>query len=251
MKVSTPLGAPPSPQPGREQLETAFAGILSLLVARVPGTRAAALVDADGETVDYVGGAGPYAVRVAAAHWRIVLEGARRQASLCETVSIGVRSERASYFVHALPGGYAIVLLLGPHAQFGGHRRAISACARLLADEAGWTAGPQFQWSAVDVVSDGVGKPRGLQFAGHTEPIEILGRYETGLGWRERGWRIRLGSGMEAMLVRERSGFWYTDAVQAPRASKKGASPTRVGPKRKLSAWAKYPGRKPGHKPGP
>ncbi len=225
MKLRKPGGAAPEGGPPRDQLESAFAGILLLLLARVRGARAAALVDADGETVDYVGRADPYSVRVAAAYWRIVLQGAQRQASLGDSTSIAVRLARASYVVHALPSGYAIVLLLRQHAQLGGHRRAISACARLLAEEAGWAASPQFQWNAVDVVKGPGGKPRGLRVAGHTEPIDVLGSYDSGLGWRERGWRVRLTNGAEGMLVRERSGFWYTDEVVSPRASKKHRSP--------------------------
>jgi hypothetical protein len=238
MRLRKAPRAPLALQRSREQLESAFAGILSMLLARVRGARAAALVDADGETVDYVGGADPYAVRVAAAHWRIVLEGA--QAVLGESLSIGVRLARASYVVHALPNGYAIVLLLRQHAQLGGHRRPMSACARLLAEEAGWAVAPQFQWSAVDVVSNDVGKPQGLRVGGRIESIDILGRYEAGLGWRERAWRVRLASGVEAMLVRERSGFWYTDEVVAARAPKKGPPPPRSRTEtKKLSAWAR------------
>ena len=44
------------PRSSRDQHESAFASILRLLVARVPGARAAALVDCLGETVDYAGG---------------------------------------------------------------------------------------------------------------------------------------------------------------------------------------------------
>ena len=229
MKLRKPERMAPSGKPPRDQLESAFAGILLPLLARVRGARAAALVDADGETVDYVGRADPFFVRVAAAHWRIVLKGAQGKAGLGDLVSIAVRLARASYVVHALPSGYAIVLLLRQHAQLGGHRRAISACARLLAEEAGWPASPQFQWNAVDVVKGPGGRPQGLRVVGRTEPIDVLGSYNTGLDWRERGWRVRLTSGAEAMLVRERSGFWYTDEVLAPGPSKKAPSPPGRG----------------------
>ena len=53
----------------RDQAETAFTAILASLVERVPGAHAAALVDAEGETVDYAGDGEPFFLRVAAAAW--------------------------------------------------------------------------------------------------------------------------------------------------------------------------------------
>src|SRR5260370_30107311 len=133
MKLRKPGGAAPEGGPPGDQLESAFAGILLLLLARVRGARAAALVDADGETVDYVGRADPYSVRVAAAYWRIVLQGAQRQASLGDSTSIAVRVARASYVVHAGPGADAIVLLLSQHARLVDDRHAVSPFDRRLA----------------------------------------------------------------------------------------------------------------------
>ena len=60
--------------PPRDQRESAFTAILTDLVERVPGARCAALVDRDGETVDYGGRGSPYEMRVAAAHLRIVFD---------------------------------------------------------------------------------------------------------------------------------------------------------------------------------
>jgi hypothetical protein len=48
-------------------------------------------------------------------------------------------------------------------------------------------------------------------------PLEILGSLAGGLAKRERGWRVRVDSGVEATLVREPGGAWYADEpISAP-----------------------------------
>jgi hypothetical protein len=195
----------------RDQSETPFGKILAALVVRVPCARAAALVDAGGETVDYAGQGDPHAVRVAAAHWRIVLRDADDQPAMGHTVSLTVRAGRASFLVHVLPEGYAIVLLLAAQARPLVGTRALVACAGLLGKEAGWAGRKAPLWSPVDVISDPSGRPGGLVLAGATESVDVVGRCASSLGWREKAWRIRLAIGIEAMLVREPGGFWYAD----------------------------------------
>src|SRR5262249_20375219 len=58
----------------RDMPESPFAAILSELVARIPGGKAAILVDHDGEAVDYFGDCDPYELKVAGAHWRVVFD---------------------------------------------------------------------------------------------------------------------------------------------------------------------------------
>ncbi len=208
MARGTRAGAP------REQIESRFSVILADLVARVPGARAAALVDHQGETVDYAGRLDAFLVRVAAAHMRIILQDLAQHEGLAHApTSIAVRTTRGGFAVYALPEGYAMALLLSHKARITGHTRAISAIARQLADEVGWPTpvGQEPQWCAVEVASDALGRPKGLRVGGALEPLDALGRFESGLGWRQRGWRVRFSSGVEAMLVREPGGFWYTD----------------------------------------
>jgi len=200
----------------REQIESRFGRILADLVARVPGARAAALVDNLGETVDYAGSLDAFSVRVAAAHLRIVLQETGQQSGFARPTSIAVRTTRSSFSVHALPDGYAVALLLSHKAPLAGHGRAISAMAHLLAQEGGWPSAGGPQWYAVDVVSDRAGHPKSLRAHGESQPLDALGRYESGLGWRQRGWRVRFSSGVEAMLVRERGGYWYADETPTP-----------------------------------
>lgn len=203
-----------APQPGhapRDQDESVFATILSDLVGRVPGARSAALVDSAGETVDYAGRGAPYDVRVAAAHWRIVLDEARAQPSLRAILFFVVRSARGSAVVHALPEGYAIVLLLARGAGFSGFSRAVLVCARRLGREAGWVEEHRAAWHPVDALRDRRGSPRAVRIEGRDRPLEILGSFTGGLTGRERGWRVRLDTGFEVTLVREPGGFWYAD----------------------------------------
>jgi hypothetical protein len=210
--------------------ESAFASILADFVARVPGAQGVVLVDRDGETVDYAGRGDPYEMRLAAAHLRIVLDQATGQPSLVGTRSLLVRAKRSSFSVHALPDGYALVVSLVRGAGFRGLTRAFPVCARLLAIEAGWEAGPM-SWHPVEVVVDARLAPRAVRFeaggaarggpraaneARHELPLEVLGRYRSTMPEHEKAWRVRLENGVELTLVREAGGRWYADEALNP-----------------------------------
>jgi len=197
----------------RDQHESAFASILAGLVERVPGALAAAFVDRQGETVDYSGRLDPFAMRLAAAHWRIVLDELNSQRSFRSVRWLALRAGRASYLVHDLPEGYALIVVLARAAGFFGWRRAVAACAHALGDEAGWTL-TGVRWFPVQVIPDERRRPRFLGPAvasARPRPIEILGTVAGGLARRERGWRVRFDTGVEATLVREPGGVWYSD----------------------------------------
>jgi predicted regulator of Ras-like GTPase activity (Roadblock/LC7/MglB family) len=206
----------------RDQHESAFATILSMLVARVPGARGAALVDSEGETVDYAGRAKPFDVKVAAAHWRIVLDEARATAglgALGDLRSIAVRAARASYLVQTLPDGYALVVVMMRSAGFSGWQRAVASCAHSLGEEAGWKQGATElppRWFPVTVLRDERRRPAAVRSDGRLHPLEILGTLPAGLSRRERAWRIRFESGLEATLVREPGGACYLDEKLGP-----------------------------------
>jgi hypothetical protein len=195
----------------RDQRESAFTSILAGLLQRVPGARAAALVDRDGETVDYAGEMDTYAVRLAAAHWRLVLDELGRQDSFRSVRWVVLRAHRTSFLVHDLPEEYALVLVLARAAGFSGWGRAVAACARALGDEAGWTW-VGLPWFPAQVTADGRGRPLSVRvLGGRVCAIQILGSMRGGLGRSERGWRVRFDTGVEATLVREPGGVWYTD----------------------------------------
>jgi hypothetical protein len=228
----------------RDQRESAFAAILGAFVDRVPGTRAAALVDSEGETVDYAGVIDPFQVRVAAAHWRIVLDDAATQPSMTGVRTVAVRAARRSYVVSGLREGYALVAVFMRGAGFSAYRRALSVCARALGEEAGWSwddADKPPPWFYLDVIADPHHRPSAVRHQGRIRLLDILGAIvsrpslappeaagtgagvgsrlalrdalESGRAYqaRERAWRVRFDSGVEATLVREPGGSWYAD----------------------------------------
>jgi hypothetical protein len=208
---SAPNGARPVP---RDQGESAFSPILVDLVARMPGARAAALVDIEGETVDYAGRSTPYEVRLAAAHWRIVLQRTQEQTSLRNTRTLAVRGARRSFVIYALPKSYALVVMLSCGAVLGAWRRILPACARRLAEEAGWPQPEWASWHSVDVGADERRRPVSIRIAGSPVAVEILGSLADGVAKDEHGWRVRCDQ-EEVTLVREPGGFWYSDALLA------------------------------------
>jgi hypothetical protein len=155
-------------------------------------------------------------LRVAAAHWRIVLDESAAQPSMRRTRLLIVRATRQSYVVSALPDGYALVVVLARRAGFSGYERALSVCTLALGEEAGWTwdsLPKPAAWFPLDVLSDPRHRPRAFRDGDGLRPIEILGSIvnRAVARPRERGWRVRVDTGLEAMLVREPGGTWYSD----------------------------------------
>lgn len=201
--------ARPSRAPSVRDMDvSAFAKILGDLVTRVPGAYASALVDIDGETVDYAGKGDPFDLKVAAAHVRILMRDLERL-PLGAPRSLVIRGARRSVVGRALPDGYAVVVLLRRRAGFAASERAFSTCERLLAVEAGWSGPRARPWYPVDVEVDRRGRPttmRGL-------PLEVFGAI-VDLPRPERGFRVRVRgneSRGELTLVREPGRFWYAD----------------------------------------
>ncbi|MEO8876512.1 MAG: hypothetical protein ABI461_13060, partial [Polyangiaceae bacterium] len=59
--------------PVRDMDASPFASILGALIERIPGAFAVGLVDREGETVDYAGQVTPFDIKVAAAHFQIIM----------------------------------------------------------------------------------------------------------------------------------------------------------------------------------
>jgi hypothetical protein len=168
-------------------------------------------------------------MRLAAAHWRIVLDDVNRQPTFASVRWLALRAGRTSYLIHELPEGYALIVVLARAAGFSGWRRAVAACARALGDEAGWTL-KEAPWFPMQVVADERRRPCSLRPEGPTgrpRPIVILGAIAGGLARRERGWRVRFDTGVEATLVREPGGVWYSDEPLESR------HPVRIRPREK------------------
>lgn len=205
----------------RDQSDSPFSGILSRLCDD-SGALAAALVDAEGETVDYAGLLEPYEIKVAAAEWRLVLEVVRgaRLPGFQHVGSVTVRAARRSFLIEALPDGYAIALCLPQH-HFNVSRRALAQATRELGHEAGLVLPKkrgQMAWARVKVrVPPGPGRrPDAIWLAGAWSPLTILGRYQArDLSRSELGFLARLISGAEVFLVREPLGVWFIDSATA------------------------------------
>src|SRR5262245_12405137 len=103
----------------RDQAASSFSGILMSLCDGT-GALGAALVDREGETVDYAGYLDPFNMKVAAAEWRLVLDVAHgtRHPAFSATHGILVRGKNKSFAVVGLSDGYALVVAL-PRRCFG------------------------------------------------------------------------------------------------------------------------------------
>jgi hypothetical protein len=202
----------------RDQRASAFSAVLLRLCDAV-GARGAALVDAEGETVDYAGAIDPFDIKVAAAEWCVVLALLRqsRMPGFPETQELALRGGKKSFSVHVLSDGYALVLQLQPHA-FAVSQRALHEAIRELCAEAGLDIPRALRrdterWRRVDVRCEPsqARRPRALWVGGAWCTLEVLGRWRTDLSRGDVGYRARLPSGAELTLVREPLGRWYVD----------------------------------------
>jgi hypothetical protein len=203
---------------GRDQAVSPFAAILMRL-CHGTGAVGAALVDFEGETVDYAGRIDPFEIRVAAAEWRLVLRVLSQSpiASWADTHELVVRASQRSFVAILLDSGYAVVAQL-PVRCFALSPRALAECVRDLCREAGFEPpqGARFggRWSSVDVRTSPFDRrrPSAVWHNGSWHELEILGRYaKAELGRGEMGYRARLPNGAEITLVRERLGRWYAE----------------------------------------
>ena len=201
----------------RDQDASPFSAILWRLCDGC-SAHAAALVDKEGETVDYAGRISPYEIRVAAAELRLVLAFTRTAAvpGFAHVNEIRVRTGRRSYAIIGLGDGYAIVLELSRHS-FSVSPRAVLQATRELEFEAGIASVLRpggTKWSRVQVrtSSSDARRPDAVWLNDAWQVVTVLGRYRTGdLARRERGYLARLASGAEFSLVREPLGLWFAD----------------------------------------
>lgn len=192
-----------------------FSTLLESLVARLDGAVAACIVDTEGESVDYAGPIDPFEVRVAAAHWQIIMRQLRMMRGFRTTSTVTVRAQRASFLLRMLADGYVLVVVLSRGAGFNISPRALSDFDQAVSKEAGWRV-PKLRevWHGTEVLADRGGRPQCILHGLSSEPLEVLGRVrarDLGLRPRERAYRVRMQSGAERTLVRETSGHWYVD----------------------------------------
>lgn len=202
----------------RLEHETGFTAILLRLMHATPGAVGAALVDAEGEAVDYAGDRiEPFELKVAAAHWRIVLAEielgalAKRGGA---TRRLLVETTRKIFVIDALPDGYALLSVLASDAATGGIAdRALDIALRDLYVEAGWTCPPDlFHWHEVEVRTGDGARPISVRSSDGWETVRVIGRLATGLQHDEVGFRVGVGTqDCELTLVRGRDARWYAD----------------------------------------
>lgn len=198
----------------RDQDATPFSVILERLRVAA-GARSAALVDAEGETVDYSGRGDPFDIRILAAEWRIVLERLKETKILGASYEFVVRAREKSFLVEALPEGYALVVELARRST-GVSDRALAEARRLLLAEAGFPSeeDPRGNWSHVLVEEESGHSHRPLRMETAEEQLQevtILGRVPSSEALSERSFRVRLSNGRECTLVREPLGNWYRE----------------------------------------
>lgn len=224
--VAPPERARQCPLHPRDTDATAFTGILTDLIARIPGAHSAALVDPDGESVDYTGKAPPFDVKLAAAQLRVTFDALREAAPWREATTLVVRASTKSFLVRALSDGYAIVVILSKRAGLSVSTRALSVCERALEAEAGLMRnGTPVLWTPVAVQCDRRRRPiRVSSPTGATaHRLDVLGSI-VGLPNRDRAFQVRLDTGAELMLVRESGGAWYSEEPIDFTAPVRGAS---------------------------
>lgn len=207
--------------PPRDQDTTPFSGTL-LRLCEATGALAAALVDAEGETVDYAGYLEPFALRVMAAEWRIVLDVLRGvpRPGFQDAHEFAVRARRKSFALCALSDGYALVLELPLHSLLFS-RRALAEAAREIEREAGLAPSrsfghPEERWSKIEVrtAPGDVRRPTAVWIEGAWCEVTVLGRYvHRRRSRREVGYRARLANGLEIALIREPLGVWFAGGL--------------------------------------
>lgn len=202
-----------APEHPRAQATSGITTILEALLEGTPGARAVALVDFEGETVDYAGAVDPFDLKVTAAHFRIVLSELGEARSFGEIRTITVRARTSSFFVHQIHAEYALVVVLHRHAAFATSERAVHDAASGLAREAGWAPpkGPRWHRVSVKTSRGDRARPTELRVGRAWQEVEVMGSI-VGLRDGERGFRVRVrATGHEVLLVRERLGVWFAD----------------------------------------
>jgi len=200
----------------RDQAPSSFAPTLGRLCSSA-GVLGAALVDADGEAVDYAGRVDSFEIRVAAAEWRIILTRLSRSSHepWRQTRQLMIRGVNKSFGAVLLPEGYALVVQLLPRC-FRVSPRALSEAVREICENAGLSLedAPAAQWRRVQVNESAPPqrRPNSVWVNRKWLPVEVLGRWVgPELRPNEIGYRVRLLGGEEITLVREPLAQWFAD----------------------------------------
>lgn len=201
----------------RDQDMSTFARILQNFLEATPGALGAVLVDDYGEAVDYAGALDPFDVKVAGAHMQLELRKASQDLPEAwgPVRQVIIRAARRSYVARTLQEGYVLVVVMCRAAGYGISERAYAQVEFDLRAEGGWTPPKGVErWvhARVESVELDRRRPLRVQLEGKWHDVQVIGSV-VGLARGERGYRVRLATGAEFTLVRERLGRWYTDTV--------------------------------------
>jgi hypothetical protein len=213
----------PLPSAARDQGTSEFTAILERIVADTPSARAAALFDYEGETVDYAGRLDPFDVKVTAATFQVLLAELRDLPRSPKPRQIRIQARGVAWLVRVLDDDYSLLIITHPRAGHAVSERVLRDAEARLATEAGLRTSARPQWWRVDVQLDKAARGSPVlvrpSVTGHGAEsawygIDVLGCL-VGLPSREKGFRIRLDSGIEANLIAERararSRIWFVD----------------------------------------
>ena len=205
----------------RDQAESTFNIILEELLALVPYARAAALVDFEGETVDYAGDLDPYELRVAAATLQLVFADIRPLAQLGSAHQLNACMGRAGYLLRILDPSYSLLVVLRKLGTFVVSQRLLLEIEARILEEAGLPIVRKPSSFRVDVDTAGSGakarparvRPPFDPFAEAEPPwvpLEVLGSH-VGTAPGEKAYRVRLATGAELNLLRDATKLWFSE----------------------------------------
>jgi predicted regulator of Ras-like GTPase activity (Roadblock/LC7/MglB family) len=210
-----------SPRPslfaGREQALSGFAAPLGRLCEAL-SARAAAIVDRDGETVDFAGIADIYATKVAAAELQLVMQAVTSAPHLGASPlqRVIVRAQSSTLAAVSMGSGYTLIVHL-PRRSFMLSQRALSQAVRELCMEGGFSVPGEYrreQWFQVRIEDDNspARRPVSIWMDDAWHPVDVFGRVLNGdLAAGEVAYRVHLANGEEATIVREAMGRWYSE----------------------------------------
>jgi len=219
MRSSAPPGQDGRAREG--QLRSRFTAILETLCGSCSGALAAGLVDEEGESVDHAtvpivtaGGVAPsmapYQLKLAAAHWQIVMRESMGCTTLGDVRQLWVETDAFCYVVQTLQEGYVLLFVGRPRALATVSWRALRQCEAELATEAGWAIHqPESPcWLRTRVKTDTKGRPRAVWLGRWVGDLRICPPSLESAGF-ERTYRAEASDGRELELVREPTGLWY------------------------------------------
>lgn len=223
----------------RDQVESPFNLILEDFLGAIRFARGAAIVDFDGETVDYAGVVDPFELRVAAATFQLVRNDTDGCRQLGPARQIAVAMARSGYLVRVLDASYSLIVVLRQLGTFHvSERMLVETESRILAEAGLSSQTPPFVRAEVQTVGrgtrirphrvrstraaarpseevpeapvDATADARADASAEDWVTVEVLGTL-VDVAPGERAFRVRLPTGAEVTLLRDRCRMWFSD----------------------------------------